>query len=80
MPATSASSGAAAETIEVTADRSCPATAGCLAKTTTTGGATKTLVIRSRSSTARNCSRSNRGSTTTVAPACSGRFISAVMP
>jgi len=40
----------------------------------------ETLVIRSRSSTDRNCSRSKRGSTTIVAPACRGRFISAVMP
>ena len=61
-------------------DRSYCATAGCLARARTIGGATYRPVMRWFWMAARKVSRSKRGRTTTVAPSRRGAFMRAVRP
>src|SRR4029450_6999548 len=61
-----ASSGAAPEKTDLSADRSYLSTRGCLARASTIGGATYAPVMRWSWSRARNCSRANRGMGTRV--------------
>ncbi len=61
-------------------ERSYSPTSGCFASASTIGGATYRPEIRCVWMASRNCARSKRGRTTTVAPQRSGAFMSAVRP